>query len=119
MEQEVDLLTRIRVSRRWLFNPRHPGAYTWSAGLSAVAPTPTTSHQSRTQRAEISISKKGGSCPKWGYVFVCIIVNVPEIIRLSSRNTFVSDILYNTFVTIPLYTIPYTGIPGTQARTLV
>ena len=48
------------LSRRWLFNPRHPGVSTWSAGLSAEAPTPTTSHQSGTQRAEISISKKRG-----------------------------------------------------------
>ena len=54
---------------------------------------------------------------------MCIIVNVPEIIQLSSRNTFVSDILYNTFVTIPLYTIPYTGIPctnqGSMSRLIV
>ena len=43
---------------------------------------------------------------------MCIIVNVPEIIQLSSHNTFVSDIIHNTFATIPLSTIPYTDIPG-------
>jgi len=31
---------------------------------------------------------------------------------LCYHNTFVSAIIHNTFATIPLSTIPYTGIPG-------
>ena len=43
-------------------------------------------------------------------------LSIRLIDSVSFHNTFVSDILYNTFVTIPLYTIPYTGIPGMIAQ---